>query len=219
VHDGVHDLVLLSSKGKFETRLENSSSFIRPVWSPDGSYIYAISYSLGTQIGRWGKNGKSFRTIPILGADGMFKYAQMLAFSPSGTRLSILVDKFQTMLLADVHTDVIKVQRQVPLNFTYVSGSAWLDESRLLFIGTQEGNRQELWEMKASDGSVTKKGIPNLWLRDFLTLSPDRRTVVVCGVSDNGKETKWNLWKYSLETAALVRLTSGTEDVEPNWRR
>ena len=218
-HDGPHELVLLRSDGKLKARLEKSSSFIRPVWSPDGNYIYAIRYSLGAQLGRWEKTGKGFRAIPILGADGMFEYVQMLAFSPSGNQLSVLVDKFQTMLIADVQPDAIKVQRQVPRNFTYVSGSAWLDESRLLFVGKQEGERQELWEMKTNDGSATKRGIQNLWLRDFITLSPDRRSVVVCGVADNVKETKWNLWKYSLESAALVRLTNGTEDVSPNWRR
>lgn len=145
---------------------------------------------------------------------------QMISFSPSGSSIAILVDKFQKMLIAEVEEEAIRVTKQVPQDFSYVSGSVWLDESRILFVGEQASTRQELWELNIKDGSVKKRGIPGLWMRDSLTLSPDKTSVVVCGVADGTeKDTRWNLWKYSLASSKLVKISNGTEDVSPNWRR
>lgn len=221
-HDGPKKLVLLSSDGTLIKPLAQSSGFIRPVWSPNGKFIYALSYELKNSIGRWDGQGENFRQISIKGADNQYEYLQMISFSPSGKLAAILTDKFKRMLIAELQGQSFSVKKILPRDFKYVSQSAWLDDNHLLFVGGKESNRGELWELNIGDESIKKIGIAGLWLRDFITLSSDNKSVAVCAMPDNHKIPSWNLWKYDLDSASVTRLTKGTngaEDVDPFWRK
>ncbi len=130
---------------------------------------------------------------------------------------------FNHMVIVDVGEKSMMALNVLPRGFRYVAQSAWLDEDHLLFIGKRGSDRGELWELDIRSGRVTRRGIDGLWLRDFVTLSPDRKSVVVTAMGENKNGTKndsWNVWLYSLETSRAVRLTTepGGEDVEPSWR-
>ena len=218
VHDGPHKLLLLSSSGETIRSLSESSGFIRPRWSSDGSSIYALSYDLGQAVGRWNAEGKNFSSVPVHSSEP-FRYVQMLAFSPNGERAALLVDDFKKMLIAQVTNSGFEVERVLPKQFSYVSQAAWLDDTRLLFVGKKDNPRAELWELNTKTGAVKMRGINGLWIRDFLALSPDRTTAVVCGSAVGAKQTRWSLWSYSLQNSLLVQLTNGIEDVTPAWRQ
>ena len=50
-HDGPRSLVLLDSRGRRVRHLGSSSDHIRPVWSHDGRYIFAVNYNIGSAVG------------------------------------------------------------------------------------------------------------------------------------------------------------------------
>ncbi|RME56673.1 hypothetical protein D6779_10160 [Candidatus Parcubacteria bacterium] len=218
VHDGLHKLLLLSSSGETIRSLSESSGFSRPAWSSDGKTIYAVSYALGQAVGRWSAEGKNFNSVPVNSSEP-FRYVQMLAFSPNGERAALLVDDFKKMLIAQVSNSGFDVERVLPKQFSYVAQAAWLDDTRLLFVGKQDSPHAELWELNTQTGAVKARGINGLWIRDFLALSPDRTTAVVCGSAVGAKQPRWGLWSYSLQNSLLVQLTNGIEDVTPAWRQ
>lgn len=218
VHDGPHKLLLLDSSGKTIRSLAKSSGFIRPTWSSDGKTIYALSYSLGHAVGRWNADGREFHSVPVRSSIP-FQHVQMLAISPNGARAALLVDDFKRMLIAHVGASGFDVERALPSGFSYVAQAVWLDNTRLLFVGKQDNPRAELWELNTLTGAVKVRGIKGLWIRDFVALSPDRATAVVCGSAVGTKDTRWGIWRYSLQKSALVKLTDGIEDVSPAWRK
>lgn len=216
-HDGPKELVLIESNGALIGSIKDSSEFFRPVWSPDGRYIYALGFELKNSIGRWDARGRNFTTIPVKGLGKHYQFFQMISFSPSGKLATILIDKFEKMLIVEVSETNFNVKKILPNDFSYVAQSVWLDDTRLLFVGKKNGKRGELWEININDESIRKIGISGLWLRDFLAVSPDKRSVVVCALQNNQK-ISWNLWLYSLESGKLRRITYGTEDVNASWR-
>jgi hypothetical protein len=216
-HDGAHNLELLKNDGTAIRRLHKSSEFIRPVWSQDGRYIYGLSYSQPRSIRRWDSEGKKFVDIPVRGAEAEYKYLQMISFDPSHKRAVILLDHFKKMLLVTVHDDHFQAIKIIPKDYSYVSESVWLDENNLIFIGKKNDKRGELWKLNVDSEKIQMVGVPGLWLRDTVTLSPDRKSVIVCAMSDDDK-TKWSLWRYSLGSPRAERITTGTEDVSPSWR-
>jgi Tol biopolymer transport system component len=215
---GPGGLVLLDSKGRLTSKAEGQSAG-RPTWSPDGQYIYAISGTVGGYVLRWNSTGKNRVIIPVIGVGDPRPYFQMISLSPSGKRAAILTLGFKSMLISDVSDKAWTATKILPRGFNYVAQSAWLDDEHLLFVGKQDSTRGELWELDLQSESITRRGIDGLWLRDFVTLSPDAKSVVVTGTKD-GEDASWNLWQYSLETSRLTRLTSGlrSEDVGPSWR-
>ena len=217
VHDGPSKLLLIGEDAMVIRAVTNSADFIRPAWSPDGKYLYALKYDLGRAVGRWNAEGTVRTTLPVQSKKS-FDHVQMIAFSPDGKNAALLVDDFKEMLIARVHNSGLEVQHVVPASFSYVAQAVWLDDSRLLFVGTKDDPRGQIWELEISSGSVRPRGIEGLWIRDFLALSPDRKSVVVCGTAVGDEETRWSLWKYSLTSSALTRLTNGIEDVAPAWR-
>src|SRR5690349_14868651 len=42
---------------------------VRRMWSPDGSYLFAIDYQIGSAVRRLTRDGKSQRIIPVVGGD------------------------------------------------------------------------------------------------------------------------------------------------------
>ena len=214
---GPDGVVFLDSRGRLISNAEGASGF-RPVWSPDGQYVYAIDYKLGAAVERWDSYGKNRVVLPITGVDDPRALTQMISISPSGKRAAILMRDFNEMLITDVRDKGLSVLKILPRDFGYVSQSVWLDDHHLLFVGKQGGTRQELWELDVESGTTTKRGIGGLWLQDFVALSPDGNSVVVTATND--VDVSWDLWLYNLETSQLTQLTTGTRDenVAPSWR-
>lgn len=211
-------LALFDSNGQLIRALGGKSGG-RPTWSPDGRYIYATNGGTGSTILRWDADGRGRALIPVLGQEGSDVYFQMISISPSGRRAAILRRNFDRMLIADVGETKFSVSASVPRGFSYVAQSVWLDDDHLLFVGKKDTNQGELWQLDLRSGATLREGIDGLWLRDFVALSPDGKSVVV--TATNGKPVSWDLWQYFLDSRRLVRLTFGTadENVEPSWRR
>jgi WD40 repeat protein len=218
VHDGPSNLVLINENGKTIKKVPKSGGFIRPEWSPGGKYFFALSYNLGRAIGRWNANGTEFMSVPIQATEP-FQYVQMVTFSPNGSYAALLVDDFKKMLIARVTDAGFNVEKVLPTGFSYVAEAAWLDNSRLIFVGKHDGPYAGLWELNVVTGATEPRGIAGLYLRDFIAVSPDRSSAVVCATEKGAKETRWSLWKYQFASSATTRLTSGIEDVEPTWRQ
>jgi hypothetical protein len=216
-HDGPKSLYLLDSIGRPVRELVSSADCIRPVWSPNGRFIYALKYSVAGALLRWDSAGRHLTTIPVEGAAGaMF---QMLAFSPSGKRAAILTGGFQQMDLVEVMPTTIRVVATAPSVFHYVSRAAWLDEDHIVFVGREEPGPAHLYELSTSTGAVRRIGIDSLGLADQLVLSPDRRAMVVTATLVGARPAKWQLWWYSLIGHVRRRLTDGTEGSVTGWRR
>jgi hypothetical protein len=208
---------LLNQNGRRIGALRGKAG-IRPVWSPDGRYIFAVDYTLGSAIRRWTADGGSQRVIPVTDRNASNRRFQMLSFSPSGRRVALLTMGFREMVVADVGPTAFTVTAMRPVGFDYVSQSVWLDEDTLLFVGKRSaGATGSLWRLAVSTGAVDSVGIPGLALRDQIVLAPDRSSVVVTAASVQG-ETRWNLWHFDLRSHAVRRLTSGTEDIVRSWR-
>jgi len=215
-HDAGHSLVLLDRRGRRIGALQDSLGYIRPVWSPDGRFIFAIKYDLGSSVTRWDAAGTNKTNVRVTGGSESERAFQMISFSPSGARVALLTMHFREMVIASVEGTRLAALTTAPRDFSYVSESAWRDEDHLLFVGKRTERLGELWQLTISDGAVTKLGIDGLSLRDQLALSPDRESVVVTAVAT--AEKSWNVWKYSLTTGQKVRLTTGTEDIVTGWR-
>ncbi len=216
VHDGAYELELRDRQGSKIGQLEKWPGFIRPTWSRDGHHIYALSYELGAAVGRWDRDGQHFRVLPVSGVNGKQPYFQMLSFSPSGGRFALLNSKFDGFQIGRVSGEGFSVERALPTGFEYVAGSAWLDEESLLFVGKKQNGPSSLWTLHVDQGDVTPVDTPGLFLRDFLALSPDGKSVVLCATKV-GEATSWSLWLYVFGAPSATRLTKGVEDVSPTW--
>jgi len=216
---GARGLVLLDSSGRLINKLEGQSG-ARPTWSPDGRYIYAISGKFGGAVVRWDASGKNRVAIPVTGLNDPHLFFQRISLSPSGKRAAILTGDFKEMLITDVSEKALSARKVLPRGFSYVAQSVWLDDEHLLFVGRQGGTRGELWGLDIRSETATKRGISDLWLRDFVALSADQKSVVVTATK-NSEEVSWDLWQYFPESSYLKRLTSGTQDenVEPSWKQ
>jgi hypothetical protein len=170
----------------------DSSNYIRPTWSPDGRFIFAINYGVGSAIGRWSVDGMNKTRVPVTGGTETGRAFQMVSFSPSGNRAALLTMDFRDMVLARRNDRGFDVFAKVRAGFRYVSHSAWRDEDHLLFVGKRESTGGELWEVAISTGRLTRRGVDRLWLRDQLAISPDRESVIVTAVSDS-KAPAWNV--------------------------
>ena len=217
-------LMLLGAEGKPLRQVEDSTGFTRPVWSPDGQYLYAINRKLGAAIGRWDSDGSNFRSIPVSGipeqgALGAFESIQMISISPNGTTVAMLAEGFHHILVASEIDGNFQVTGQLPEGFASVGMSVWRDASHLLFVGNLDPRRSELWKLNIQGGTTEKIEITGLHITDGLSLSPDKKSVVICGAEKGNKDVRWNLWRYSFASTELKRLTNGDEDSYPNWSR
>ncbi len=210
-------LVLLNNRGQKIKALEHSVGFMRPIWNPDGKYIYALQYDLGPKLGRWNSDGTHFQIVPVTGQPGKPGDYQMISFSPSGRRVALLNLEFNQLILARVNDNKFTFEKCFSKGFVYIAESVWLDENDLLFVGrTKEGDSAYLWQLNADDGTTHKVVIPGLSLRDFIALSPDRKSIVMCATKD-GEELAWSLWEFTFGLSTPTRLTTGMEDVEVTW--
>lgn len=216
-HDGLKKLELIDSHAKKIGTLQNSVGYYRPTWSPDGRFIYALNYSIGTALGRWDSSGKNFKLISVSGISGNPRFFQMVSFSPSGNRLAILNENFDRIHLVRLTDNGLVAENVISGGLQYIAESGWIDEKRILVIGKQKSGPSSLWELDVDSGISNQVDIPHLSLRDFLVLSPDKKTVIVCATKD-GEALSWSLWKFLLGSSVATRLTTGLEDVAPTWR-
>ncbi len=218
-HKDPRRLAVFDSRCVLLKELEKSEDSLRPVWTPDGRAVWAVSYELKGAVARWDSGGRRLSDMPVRGFEDRYKIFQMLAIHPGQKRVAILLDDFQEILIADIVNDVLIAKKIIPRGFSYVSGAVWIHDNCLLFIGKKGTRRGELWETDAGNGSVKRIGIDKFWIRDYVAISPDRKFVVVCGSRDaDGTYAGNSLWKYSLITHELLKLTNGMEDVDPSWR-
>ena len=122
------------------------------------------------------------------------------------------------MVIVKVSDEQWTMEKVAPSGFSYVSQSAWLDEDRLVFVGKRNTTRGELWELNVADSSIRRIGTNGIWLRDQMTLSPERNSAIVTATADGGP-LQWNLWRVAISTGLKMQLTKGIEDVDPTWRR
>jgi Tol biopolymer transport system component len=216
-HDGPHSLVLLDRAGRQLRRLDGSSGYIRPTWTPDGQNIFAINYELGSAVARWDAKGTNKTTLRVVGGSEAGRRFQMISVSPSGNRAALLTMHFEEMILATISAGGLTAFATVPRDFSYVSQSVWRDEDHILFVGKRDSRTADLWELSVSTGAVTKFGIDGLSLRDQIVISPDRQAVAVTAAENSGNGN-WNVWSYSLSTQRKTRLTNGTEEIVASWR-
>lgn len=218
-HETDFDLALMTTSGATVRVLPNSRNYYRPTWSPDGRFVYSLNSSIGNTIARWSVSQGQRELVPVRGVPAGCEFLQMIAFSPSGKYASVLMDKFRQLLIAEVREDGFQVIAACPEGFSYVSQSVWLDDSSLLFVGEQNSERHELWKLFTRTGKTERVGVKGLWLRDSVTISPDGSEVVVCAMPDGkeDRESDWNLWRYRLADRTAQQLTTGSEDVCPDY--
>lgn len=210
------DIVVADRRGAIVKQLSASQGFFRPVWSPDGRLVYALSYR-SNEVARWRWPSGEKETIAIQGADSIFDRAQAISFSPSGRRAAVLNGKFDRIFVADVAEKDLSVRSAMQLPFTYVTFPVWKDEDRFLTIArTKRGEPAGLWEINANTSEARKIEARGLAFRDFLALSPDGSAVAATATQIDGP-LAWSIWRVDLGTGNTERLTQGREDVSPSW--
>lgn len=218
-------LMLLSPYGEPLRKIDSSSGFMKPAWSADGRYLYAVNRKIGAAVGRWDKSGGNYRAIPVHGIpadrpEGPFEQIEFIAFSPDGSSMAILAEGFYKLMIAEEKNGSFEVTRWIPENGIASLGMpVWIDNSRILITGLRDSRRAELLELNVIDGSVKVREISGLLIRGAPALSPDRRSIVICGVAEENKTViRWNLWRHTFASSALHKLTDGSEDLQPSWR-
>lgn len=116
-HDGPHSLVLLDRAGRQLRRVDASSGYMRPTWTPDGQHILAINYELGSAVARWDANGTNKTTLRVVGGSEAGRSFQMISLSPSGNRAALLTMQFKEMILATISAGGLSAFATVPRDF------------------------------------------------------------------------------------------------------
>ena len=100
---GGTEVVVTNRRGDIVRSLIGSRDFIRPVWSPDGKHIWAISYDAGGLVGRWHWSSAQKEVVAIDGrridcgidrrpdSDRPARsQIQSISFSPTGRKVALL---------------------------------------------------------------------------------------------------------------------------------
>jgi len=198
--------------------LSESDGFIRPVWSPDGNYIYAVADAFRhASVARWRWPSGERTLIPVQNLEQSCNKIDSLSLSPAGDR-AVLLCNFKQLYLAAVRSDLLRVERELPLQFSYVSSPKWLDERDLLAVARlKKGEIANLWRIDSATSVAEIVSTPELALQDYVTVSPDSKSVIVTG--SRRQPLKWRLWHIDLSDKKQTELTSGDEDVAATWTR
>ena len=211
-------IVIFGRSGASIGSLSESDGFIRPVWSPDGNYIYAvINDHRHDSIGRWRWPSGEKALLPVHNLEQGCDKIDSLSLSPTGDR-AVLLCNFKQLYLAKVRSDLLRVERELPLQFSYVSLPKWFDESHLLAVARlRKGEVANLWRIDSATSVAEIVPTPELALQDYVTVSPDGRSVIVTG--SRQQPLKWRLWHIDLSNKKQTELTSGDEDTSATWTR
>jgi hypothetical protein len=199
--------------------LPQATGFVRPVWSHDGAYIYAINHRLRRAVGRWSTGGGPPDTVPIKTEQLQFQQVLWLAFDPTGQRAVMLVDGVKPRLVANVKEGGLLVTGSIPGGLTSQGEAVWLGNDELAVVGKGgDESTQALWRVVLSTGAVTRIGVPGLTLRDYVAHSAEHRSFVLSATLSDGSPERWSLWRFSPVDRHPERLTGGAEDFSPSWR-
>jgi dipeptidyl aminopeptidase/acylaminoacyl peptidase len=212
-------IVVRGRNGAQVADLTGSQDYHRPVWAPDGQSIYAISYHLPAAAGRWPWPVGQMAVVPVEGLEEDCRPIQSISFSSSGRKATVMCD-FKRIYVVDVFPNLLRVERPLPLSFSYVALPEWLDDERLLLVAkTPGGGSGKVWSVDTRSGATSAVAIVGLYFRGDLTISPDRRSVLVTAMATSAKEIAWSVWRAELDSGKTMRLTRGVEDVSPTWAR
>jgi Tol biopolymer transport system component len=212
-------IVVRGRNGAQVADLTGSQDYHRPVWAPDGQSIYAISYHSPAAAGRWPWPVGQMAVVPVEGLEDDCRAIQSISLSLSGRRATLMCD-FKRIYVADVLPNLFRVERPLALSFSYVTFPRWLDDERFLVFAKSQGDRLgKIWSVDAISGATSAVAIEGLYFRGDLTISPDRRSVLVTAMATSAKEIAWNVWRAEIDSGKTMRLTRGTEDLSPTWAR
>jgi Tol biopolymer transport system component len=211
-------IAVLDRSGALLGYLPGSDEFIRPVWSPDGNYVYAVINAHGhASVGRWRWPSGEKALLPVEDLPSGCRSIDSLSLSSAGDR-AVLMCNFKQLYLAEVRSDLLRVERELAPQFSYVSLPRWFDKSQLLAVARiKKGEIANLWRIDSATGFAEIVPTPELALRDYVTVSPDGKSVVVTGSRLNS--SIWRLWRIDLDDQKQTQLTTGTEDVAATWTR
>jgi hypothetical protein len=206
-HEALRSLYILGredSRPKRVFRSDEKSQLYRPVFDPAGENLYAVNYFTG--IHRFPLSDRTWTQVPVLGAPDL--NPQGLSFSPSGERVAISPARFDGFLIGRVGPDGFSIEKRILEEFESCISPRWVTETQLVFAGRQASGMQHLWVLDLGSGSVRQLTHPPIAVRDFLSLSPSRTTVVFTA-TDERKPLEWRLWQVQLDGSDLRQLTRG----------
>jgi Tol biopolymer transport system component len=211
-------IVVFGRSGKSIGSLSESDGFVRPVWSPDGNYIYAVADAhRHDSVGRWRWPSGEKALLPVQNLEQGCNKIDSLSLSPAGDR-AVLLCNFKQLYLAEVRSDLFRVERELPLQLSYVSSPKWLDEIHLFVVARlKKGEIANLWRIDTATSVAEIVPTPELALRDYVAVSPDGKAIIVTG--SRPQPLKWRLWHIDLSDKKQTELTSGDEDVAATWTR
>lgn len=215
-HDAPTHFYLFSGNPNSLIKIPSSKTaedLYRPVFDPEGKYLYALNYDLG--IYRYSLVDQKWGGVKIENAPGL--NPQRLSFSPKGNRFAISPAHFDGFLIGEIIQGRFVVKEQILKKFNSCISANWIDENRIVFAGRKKEGIQYLWIADLITGKVSQltKGIPAT--RDFLSLSPDRLSVVFVGTDS---DYDWRIWSINLDGTDLKKLTKSDESsghLEPVW--
>jgi hypothetical protein len=210
-------IVVISKTGTHLGSLAGSNGFVRPIWSADGNFVYAINSSLHGTVGRWHWPSGEMTLLPVNNLETDCSTLNSLSISPTGDR-AVLLCNFKLVYLATLHSDLISAEQKLNLQFSYVGIPKWIDENHLLAIARlNSGKPANLWRIDSKLSSAEIISTPELVLMDHVAVSPDSKSAVVTG--SRLSPIKWQLWHVGMNNEYPTELTYGDEDTAPTWAR
>jgi len=209
-HHSPGAIYLLNARTKKQERLYSDplvkDSLYRPSFDPGGEFLYALNYSTG--IFKYSLKARRWQPVPIDGATDF--NPQGLAFSASGGHAAISPRDFKGLLIAKVEADGFRSVRTVLSDFDSCSSPQWINDDVIVFAGRKSAGLQFIWKFHLKTGDLVQLTKSPVGTRDFLALSPDKKSVVFTATSANA-ETDWRLWLLAFDGTAARQLTKGGE--------
>lgn len=208
-------IVVIDRRGNLISIFTDSENFMRPAWSPDGAYVYAVSYRSDANVVRWRVADGRREVVRLIGLDQGKTPVQAITISPSGQEVALLNRKFTRIIIGSVSEDVIV--RRLSKDFQYAALPKWLNDQHIVFAGKEwPDRRSKILKIDVTTGVSYSPDITGVIARDWVAPSPDGKELVFTAASVTG-ELKWGLWKASADGGPAIRLTGGREDVSPSW--
>jgi hypothetical protein len=212
-HEQPRELEILDRRCKSELLLERSAGSRAPIWSGDGTKIYAATGEAGedrTILRVWNARGVRLPDIRLTGAEP-FRFIARVSLSPSGEQVAAMLDA-RKISIGSFEGSELRITTTV--GFDFVEGPAWIDERTVVVIGEHEG-RRGLWQLDVSRGSRMFVNIEGFNLFGDVTVSPSRSDLAFCAVPAGADETSYALWRYSLRRKSMRRLAASIDPYNP----